>query len=344
MNRKIKKVTFNIIIVAALLCGFAWVVSRFVHLGRVEYTDNAQVRQHIVPVNSRVQGFIKEIRFEEYRHVRKGDTLAIIEDAEYRLRVAQAEADLQNARVGKTAMNTSISTISNNLEVSDAGIAEVEVLMRNAGKDYERYQKLVEQKAVTRREYDQVKANYESLKAKYDMLTRQKRSTALTRDEQSQRLAQTEAGIRLAEAALELARLNLSYTVVVAPCDGVTSRKAVQEGQLVQPGQTLLTRVDDSEIWVLANYKETQTAHIAEGMPVDITVDAVPGVVYRGRVEALSRATGAQYFLVPQDNSAGNFVKVEQRVPVKIAFTGDNSPETLAKLRAGLNVECEVKY
>lgn len=311
MNRKIKKVTFNIIIVAALLCGFAWVVSRFVHLGRVEYTDNAQVRQHIVPVNSRVQGFIKEIRFEEYRHVRKGDTLAIIEDAEYRLRVAQAEADLQNARVGKTAMNTSISTISNNLEVSDAGIAEVEVLMRNAGKDYERYQKLVEQKAVTRREYDQVKANYESLKAKYDMLTRQKRSTALTRDEQSQRLAQTEAGIRLAEAALELARLNL---------------------------------VDDSEIWVLANYKETQTAHIAEGMPVDITVDAVPGVVYRGRVEALSRATGAQYFLVPQDNSAGNFVKVEQRVPVKIAFTGDNSPETLAKLRAGLNVECEVKY
>ena len=240
MNRKIKKVTFNIIIVAALLCGFAWVVSRFVHLGRVEYTDNAQVRQHIVPVNSRVQGFIKEIRFEEYRHVRKGDTLAIIEDAEYRLRVAQAEADLQNARVGKTAMNTSISTISNNLEVSDAGIAEVEVLMRNAGKDYERYQKLVEQKAVTRREYDQVKANYESLKAKYDMLTRQKRSTALTRDEQSQRLAQTEAGIRLAEAALELARLNLSYTVVVAPCNGVTSRKAVQEGQLVQPGQTLL--------------------------------------------------------------------------------------------------------
>ena len=203
MNRKIKKVTFNIIIVAALLCGFAWVVSRFVHLGRVEYTDNAQVRQHIVPVNSRVQGFIKEIRFEEYRHVRKGDTLAIIEDAEYRLRVAQAEADLQNARVGKTAMNTSISTLSNNLEVSDAGIAEVEVLMRNAGKDYERYQKLVEQKAVTRREYDQVKANYESLKAKYDMLTRQKRSTALTRDEQSQRLAQTEAGIRLAEAALE---------------------------------------------------------------------------------------------------------------------------------------------
>ena len=311
MNRKIKKVTFNIIIVAALLCGFAWVVSRFVHLGRVEYTDNAQVRQHIVPVNSRVQGFIKEIRFEEYRHVRKGDTLAIIEDAEYRLRVAQAEADLQNARVGKTAMNTSISTLSNNLEVSDAGIAEVEVLMRNAGKDYERYQKLVDQKAVTRREYDQVKANYESLKAKYDMLTRQKRSTALTRDEQSQRLAQTEAGIRLAEAALELARLNL---------------------------------VDDSEIWVLANYKETQTAHIAEGMPVDITVDAVPGVVYRGRVEALSQATGAQYSLVPQDNSAGNFVKVEQRVPVKIAFTSDNSPETLAKLRAGLNVECEVKY
>ena len=183
-------------------------------------------------------------------------------------------------------------------------------------------EKLVEQKAVTRREYDQVKANYESLKAKYDMLTRQKRSTALTRDEQSQRLAQTEAGIRLAEAALELARLNLSYTVVVAPCDGVTSRKAVQEGQLVQPGQTLLTLVDDSEIWVLANYKETQTAHIAEGMPVDITVDAVPGVVYRGRVEALSRATGAQYSLVPHHRNGTTLFHPPAHLPISRAGTG----------------------
>ena len=173
---------------------------------------------------------------------------------------------------------------------------------------------------------------------------RQKQSTALVKQEQTQRMDQSEAAIAVAEAALDLARLNLSYTVITAPCDGVTSRKTLQEGQLVQPGQTLLSVVDDNEVWVIANYKETQTAHIAEGMPVDIFVDAIPGVTYRGKVQALSKATGAQYALVPQDNSAGNFVKVEQRVPVKIVFTEDNAGEAMQKLRAGLNVECEVNY
>jgi membrane fusion protein (multidrug efflux system) len=138
--------------------------------------------------------------------------------------------------------------------------------------------------------------------------------------------------------------LNLSYTVITAPCDGVTSRKTIQEGQLAQIGQTLLTIVDESEKWVIANYKETQTAHICEGMPVDIKIDTVPGVTCKGCVQAISMATGAQYAVVPQDNSAGNFVKVEQRVPVKIVFSEGNSREAMRKLRAGLNVECKVKY
>lgn len=112
----------------------------------------------------------------------------------------------------------------------------------------------------------------------------------------------------------------------------------------MQPGQALLSIVDDEETWVIANYKERQTAHITPGMAVEIKVDAVPGIIYKGKVVALSKATGAQYALIPQDNSAGNFVKVEQRIPVKIAFTPDNEKEAMDRLRAGLNVECEIKY
>ena len=344
MERKNKKILINTVIILVLLAGFTWVVSRFVRLGRVEYTDNAQVRRLIVPVNSRVQGFIREVRFEEYQHVHKGDTLLIIEDTEYRLRFAQAEADRLSTLAGRSAMGTTITTTGNDLSVSDAGIEEVHVRLLNAEKDYHRYHTLLEQEAVTPQQFDNVRTNYEALKANYERLLRQRRSTALVRQQQTQRLDQNDAAVAVAEAALDLARLNLSYTVITAPCDGVTSRRTVQEGQLVQPGQTLLSVVDDNDVWVIANYRETQTAHLAEGMKVRISVDAIPGVTYEGRVQALSQATGAQYSLVPQDNSAGNFVKVEQRVPVKIVFTDANRAADLQRLRSGLNVECETAY
>ncbi|MDE6378044.1 MAG: efflux RND transporter periplasmic adaptor subunit, partial [Duncaniella sp.] len=158
------------------------------------------------------------------------------------------------------------------------------------------------------------------------------------------RIPQSQAGIDLAKAQVETAALNLSYTVITAPCDGFTSRKEIQVGQLVQPGQTLLDLVDSGSVWVTANYKETQLRHIHPGSEVDIEVDALPGTVYKGKVEAISTATGAALSVLPQDNSAGNFVKVRQRVPVRIEFTSDNSPESLEMLRAGMNVECSVKY
>ena len=155
---------------------------------------------------------------------------------------------------------------------------------------------------------------------------------------------QSEAAIAVAEAALDLARLNLSYTVITAPCDGVTSRKTLQEGQLVQPGQTLLSVVDDNEVWVITKLQGDADGPHRRRHAGGHLRRRHPGVTYRGKVQALSKATGAQYALVPQDNSAGNFVKVEQRVPVKIVFTEDNAGEAMQKLRAGLNVECEVNY
>lgn len=344
MNKKTKKLVFNILVITLLAVAIGWVCSRFVHLGHVEYTDNAQVKQLIVPVNSRVQGFVKKIYFEEYRKVHKGDTLALIEDAEFRFRLAEAEADYQNALSGKTVMTSTINTTQNNIAVSDASVQEAKIRLDNAEREYNRYKNLLGQDAVTRQQYDAMKTNYDALKARYELLLRQKHSTALVKQEQTRRLDQTDAGIKLAEAALEIARLNLSYTVILAPCDGTTGRKDLQEGQLVQPGQTLVDLVDENDRWVMANYKETQTSHMAEAQPVEIEVDAIPGVVFKGIVKSISRATGASFSLIPQDNSAGNFVKVEQRIPVRIEFSKENRPEDMERLRAGMNVECVVNY
>lgn len=343
MKRSTKKLIYNAVIVALLVIGLAYVCSRFIHLGDVEYTDNAQIKQHITPVNTRVQGFIKKIYFEEYKPIHKGDTLLVIEDSEFKLRLAQAEADLANALAGRQATTAGIATTQNNLSVNDATIEEVRVQKENAGRELQRYKKLLEEDAVTRQQYDNVKTAYDAANARYEQALRIKHSTSLTKDEQTHRLGQNEAAVRLAQAAVDLARLNLSYTVIVATCDGVTGRMDIHEGQLVQPGQTMVDIVDNSDMWVIANYRETQLPHIKEGAEVTFTADAVPGIVYKGVVESISDATGAAFSMVPQDNATGNFVKVEQRIPVRIRLQG-NDTDKVGKLRAGFNVECKIKY
>lgn len=344
MNHRTKKIISYVITVAIIALAAVWVCGKFVHLGDVEFTDNAQVRQQIVPVNSRVQGYVKEIRFKEFEPVRKGDTLVVIDDADMRLRVAQARADWQNAVAGRGVADRSVGVASANVAVSEASIAEAKVVMEMAEADFGRYGKLLEQNAVTRQQYEGARTDYEAKKARYEMLARQRKATSSVVEETRQRIAQNDAGVELAKALLETAELNLSYCVITAPCDGYASRKEIQVGQLVQPGQTLLDVVDSADVWVIANYKETQLRHIAPGSEADIRVDAVPGVTFRGRVVSLSKATGASLSILPQDNSAGNFVKVRQRVPVRIEFSKDNNASDMSRLRAGMNVECEVRY
>lgn len=344
MRKKRMKLIYNIVVGALLLGCITWVCNRFLHFGDVEFTDNAQVKQQIVPVNTRVQGYIKKIYFKDYQEISKGDTLLIIEDMEYRYRLSQAEADLQNAIASKKAMNTTILTTQSNIGVTESAIEESRVRMENAKKEYLRYKKLLEQQAVTKQQFDAIKTTYEASCARYEQMQGQRNTTSLVKEEQTLRLDQNQAQIKLAEAAVELARLNLSYTVILAPCDGVTGRKNVEEGQLLQPGQPVLDIVNETEKWVIANYKETQTASIREGSSVYMTIDAVPEKVYKGTVKSISGATGSSFSLFPQDNSAGNFVKIAQRIPVRIEFSEENSPEDLARLRSGMNVECEVRF
>lgn len=343
MNRKTKVRLYNTAVIALLLCGILYVMSKFTHLGNIEFTDNAYVHQHITPINSRVQGFIKEIRFDEYAPVHKGDTLVIIEDTEFRLHVAQAEAALGNALAGQRASATSVQAVQSHLGVNDAAIAECKAQLDNARREDERYARLLERASVTRQQYDNVHTAYLATQARYEQLTRSRRSTSLAKDEQAHRLEQNDAAIRVAQAALDLARLNLSYTVILAPCDGVSGRKGINEGQLVQPGQTLVDIVDSADKWIVANYRETQLHHISEGDRVDITVDAIPGCRLEGTVRSISDATGSAVSMLPADNATGNFVKVEQRIPVRIVID-DTSSEAYRRLRAGMSVECEVKY
>lgn len=343
MNRKLKVRLYNIVVIALLLCGLWYVMSKFVHLGNVEFTDNAYVHQHITPISCRVQGFIREIRFDEYTPVHKGDTLVIIEDTEFRLHEAQAEAALSNALAGQRASATSVQTVQSNIGVNDAAIAECKAQLDNARREDERYARLLKRESVTRQQYDNVHTAYLTAQARYEQLTRSRRSTALVKDEQSHRLEQNAAAIRVAQAALDLARLNLSYTVILAPCDGVLGRKDINEGQLVQPGQTLADIVDSADKWIVANYRETQLRHITAGNRVDITVDALPGCRLTGTVQSISDATGSAVSMLPTDNATGNFVKVEQRIPVRIVID-DTSSEAYRRLRAGMSVECEVKY
>ena len=288
MKHHTKKILSYIITLAVIIAAGIWVASKFIHLGNVEFTDNAQVQRQIVPVNSRVQGYIKEIRFKEYEPVKKGDTLVIIDDADMRLRVAQANADYQNALAGRTVADRSVGVASANVAVSEASIAEAKVLMENAAVDLERHRKLLEKDAVTRQQYDRAETDYEAKKARYEMLARQRSATSSVVAETRQRISQNDAGIELAKALLETAELNLSYTVITAPCDGYASRKEIQIGQLVQPGQTLLDIVDGSEVWITANYKETQLKHIHPGSEVEIKVDAIPDKTFTGKVVSLS--------------------------------------------------------
>lgn len=341
MNKRTKKTIANVVIITLMACGIGWIASIFIHVGG-EYTDNAQVEQDIVNVHSRIQGFIGRIYVDEYQHVNKGDTLMTIEDSEFRLHLAQAEAGLQNTLAGKAATEKGVIGMTNNISVTEASIDEVNVLLKNAETDFLRYRKLYEQESVTRQQYDDVRTRYESLKAKVETMRRQRTGTGIARDEHTIRLSQQEAAIEVARAALDLARLNLGYCTVLAPCDGYTSRKMVQEGELVQPGMRLVSIVDEQKRWIIANFRETQRGGIAVGSRVKITVDAFRGNIFEGRVESISTATGARYSPVAPDNSTGNFVKVEQRIPVKIVFTENNDHELLEQLTAGMNVECKV--
>ena len=323
-----------------LAAGATVIVTMFTDNG-VERTDDAQVEQYISPVNVKVAGYIKEIRFTEHQFVHKGDTILIIDDREYAIALKQAEAQLMDARSGRKVIGNSVNTASSSATVLDASIEEAELRVEKLERDYRRYSALLEKKASTPVIVEQYKTELDMAKARVSALKRQREAARSTVSEVSQCQENADAAILRAEAAVDMARLNLSYTVITAPADGYLGRRTIEQGQLVSPGQTITTLIPDGKKWVVANFKETQMARIRPGQSVEITVDAMPGKQFTGTVTAISQATGSKYSMVPTDNSAGNFVKIQQRVPVRIDFNGSLDDTANSRMAAGMM--CEIK-
>ena len=336
-RQRMRQVITSAIGLAILLWALVKIVGIFIDYTTNESSNDAQIEQYISPVNLRASGYIKKIYFTEHQMVKKGDTLLVLDDREYLIRVMEAEAALKDAKAGANVMDATMQTTENSASVYDASIAEIEVRLAKLSKDIARYRNLVERKAATPIQLEQLETEYAATRKKLEATRRQQKAAVSGVNEVQTRKANAAAAIERAEAALAMARLNLSYTVVLAPCDGQLGRRALEEGQMVNAGQTITYIMPDTRKWVIANYKETQMENIKVGQKVRLTVDALSDKEFEGRVTAISGATGSKYSLVPTDNSAGNFVKIQQRIPVRIDFT-NISKEDNARLAAGMMV------
>ncbi len=353
-----------IILVAALFFGY----TEFRYLQRYETTDDAQIDGDVDLVTPKVGGYIKAIRFKDNQSVKEGDTLFVIDDADYRIRVAQAEAALQSAQAGAGVSRTNVSvaaatiqssqasvqTARNQVATAQANVVAAQARARRANQDFERYQRLLAEKTVPQQQFDAIQAERDAAQAQLQaaqaqLQTAQSQVSAAgtqTGVTNSQRRA-TESQISVAQATvkqrqteLDLAKLQLSYTIVRAPATGVVSKRSVQVGQLIQPGQALCSVVGNSNLWVTANFKETQLKQMQMGQPVTIDVDAFGDEKLTGHVGSFAGATGAKFSLLPPDNATGNYVKVVQRVPVRIEL--DKNSPLYAKLRPGLSANVAV--
>ena len=336
-RQRIRQIVVSLIGVAILVCGIVKIGCMFMDYKSNEKSDDAQIEQYISPVNLRASGYIAKVCFREHQEVHKGDTLLVLDDREYRIRLMEAEAALKDAKAGANVINATEQTTETSASIYQASIDEINVRLAKLAKDCERYRNLVEKKAATPIQLEQLEVEYAATKKKLEGVKKQQAAAYKGVNEVTTRKQNVAASIERAEAAVEMAKLNLSYCVVVAPCDGKLGRRSIEEGQMVNAGTTITYIIPTNNKWVIANYKETQIENLYVGQKVRMTVDAISNKEFEGTVTAISGATGSKYSLVPTDNSAGNFVKIQQRVPVRIDFN-NLSKEDNEHLAAGMMV------
>jgi membrane fusion protein (multidrug efflux system) len=329
-----------IILGIILIGGIIFGVKEYIYFSKHVDTDDAQIDGDISPVVARVGGYVDSIMFEENTHVNKSQLLVKIDPRDYQVKVEQAQAAQVGASANIGVGESQISTTAANSSSAKAEVASASARLDKVRKDYARYANLVQDGSVTRQQFDQAKADLEVAQANYTAAN-DKYKAALEQVATSRsQLKVTNTGVTQKQVDIDYAKLQLSYTDIKAPATGVVSKKNVQLGQLVQAGQTLFSIVNDNSIFITANFKETQLDKIKNGQKVDVKVDAYPELKVEGTVYNFSPATGAKFSLLPPDNATGNFVKVVQRIPVKIKLTG--SKEELAKLRPGMSVDVSV--
>ena len=337
------------IIAILVLLGLIWAGRQWWYGRTHESTDNAQVDGHLVPVLAKVGGYVQTVNVAENDSVKGGQLLVKIDDAEYKVRLEQANADLAAARAsagggGSTGQaQAQVSAAAGQQGALESQINAARANAENAKANLGRMQELAAKQIVSRQQLDAAQTTTDAAEANLQALQRQAGAAGAT-------VASAEAGVRLAQARLgsaqatkDNAELQLEYTQVTAPTAGFIAKKQVEVGQLVQPGQPLLTIVSDTGTYITANFKETQLGDLKVGQPVSIEVDAYGKCEARGKVESVSAATGAKFALLPPDNATGNFTKVVQRVPVRISVTKPCSTTQLLRPGMSVNVHVETK-
>ena len=346
---------FLIILILMILLGGWFGLTKYIHAQHHEETDDAQIEADILPVIPRVSGYVKEIRVKDNQLVNAGDTLIVIDDRDLKLKVMEAEAALATAKSSVNASRANTQAARSGIASSRAGISTIDaqiesakINLTRATQDYNRYANLIQDHSITQQQFEQAQAAKELAEKQLLILQQQKNQVSTQTgvvSSQSNATAQTievaQSMVKQKEVDVENAKLNLSYAVITAPEAGKVSKVNVQEGQLLQAGQSTFNIVHTADIWVVANFKETQFSKMAIGQKVSISADAFPKHDFEAVVSSFSPATGAKFSLLPPDNASGNFVKVVQRLPVKIEFT--NPQDTLLKrLTPGMNVNVDV--
>lgn len=309
------------------------------HAHYYQSTDDAFVEGHIVSVAPRVSGPVVKLLIKDNQEVKKGDLLAEIDPNDYIVALEQKEAKLLEAKAQLTASHQNIEENQTISSKTVKDISSIKSQLDNAKSIYDRDLKLSKEGIVSKEELNNSKTTYDSLHANYLAEQEKKRAADIAVKQAIANRAEIEALIKRLESEIDEAKLNLSYTKIYAPQDGKISARTVEEGNYVQVAQPLMSIVSD-EVWVVANYKETQLEQVREGQEVTIKVDTYPKKRFKGKVDSLQKATGAKSSLFPPENAVGSYVKIVQRIPVKIIFDEDISDYNIAP---GMSVVPKIK-
>ncbi|HZV71496.1 MAG TPA: HlyD family secretion protein [Saprospiraceae bacterium] len=339
-NKSSRKLITRIIFLSLLVIGSIYGYMKYREAKGYETTDDAQLDTDISPVTARVSGYIDKVYFSDNQSVKMGDTLVLLDNRDLKIKVEQAEAALQNAQAGLGSTKASAYSVEEGGNTSTFKIDELKVRLASAQNEYERYQKMLAEGSTTQQQFDKVKTEKESLERQVETALQFQKESSSKTGAANKQISVAESIIKQRQTDLNYAKLQLSYATIVAPFDGIVSKKNALTGQLIQAGQPLCSMVNDKHIWVVANFKETQISKIKEGMDVAVKVDAFPDKIITGKVLSSSPATGSKFSLIPADNASGNYVKVVQRIPIKIGL--NYSDNDLSGLKPGMSVYVKV--
>lgn len=353
--KKKKSLVFPIILAVVVVVGGIYGCRTYSYGQTHEETDDAQIASNMSPVISKVSGYVTQVKVKDNQFVKKGDTLVILDNRDQKMALVQAEAALTTAKSNISNAQASTTATSKNIGSSQAAVttanAQIEAAKVNVWKtnqDLKRYSVLVKDHSITEQQYEQALAAKQSADRQLQVLVDQRNQIAQQTGIASSQTAASSQQISVAgsvakqrEVDVENAKLNLSYTIILAPEDGFVGKVPIQAGQYLQAGSQLFSLVKNDQKWVVANFKETQVDKMVEGQKVKIEIDAFPDTEFDGVVSSFSPATGSTFSILPPDNASGNFVKVVQRLPVKIDFV-KLDPNVAKRFRTGMNVKAEV--